>query len=135
MLKVRDFKDITETIEKKEKMRLRVESGFSQKSVIFRNTFGGTVLHVKEAPSEKLIITHMEFKKQREGLGTQVLSMLKIFAQENNMSSILVEDANTKAMVEFCKKHGFEQVQGEVYVKGDGEFYGNYELPLEDISQ
>jgi hypothetical protein len=134
MLKVRDFKEITDRIEKREKTRLRIETGFSQKSLICRNTFGGTVLHIKEVPSEKLIISHMEFKKQREGLGTEVLSLLKEFAQKNNMSSLVMEDANTKPMLEFCKKHGFKAIQGEVYVKGDGEFYGNYELPLEEIS-
>lgn len=130
MLKTREFNEIKNIIERMDKQRIKVESGLSQKTITCKNSFGGLVLTLKELPTNQLIITHMEFKNPRQGVGSLVLEELKKLAQLKGMKSILVENASTEAMIEFCQKHHFKAVQGEIYIKGDGLVYGKYELDL-----
>lgn len=130
MLKVRDFSEFKSIIEKVDKQRIRLESGLSQKTITFKNTFGGVVLVIKELPTNQLAITHMEFKNPRQGLGTIVLEELEKYARLHQMKSILVENASSKSMIAFCNKHNFKSIIGEVYITGDGLVYGNYELRL-----
>jgi hypothetical protein len=129
-MRERDFKDLIDMIQKREKLRLRVESGLSQNSLTIHNTYGDKVLQFKVIPEDKLVIQHISFQNPRKGLGTLVVERLKDYANSQNISTILVENGTTEAIVKFAKKHGFKPVQGEVFIKEDGVLYGNYELSL-----
>lgn len=132
MLREREFKTLIETIQKSERVRLRVETGYSQQTLTLRTPYGDKVLQFKVISDDKLVIQHMAFQKQRTGIGTIVLELLKAYSLKNNLFDIGIENGNSPSIVAFAKKHGFEEVKGEVYIKEDGIFYGNYLLSLTD---
>ena len=130
MLRERDFQAIIEVIQRSERIKLRAETGFSQKSFTLRTPFSGVVLQFKVVDDEHLVIQRMSFTKQRSGLGTTVLNELKAYAVQQQLPAIIIEDVNTIAMYEFARKHGFETVTGSVYIQPDGRLYGTYRLVL-----
>lgn len=134
MLKVNDFKDVTALIEKRDKVRMKVANGLSKNNLFFRCDYDETELYLKESFPKKLIISRIAFKNKRQGIGSAVLELLKKYCLEQGYSSIIVESTLTIEMIEFCKKHEFEPMEGQVFLSKDGELYGNYELELKDIT-
>lgn len=130
MLREREFKALIEQIEKGEGIRLRVDTGFSNQTLSIRNLFGDMVLQFKVVPNEKLVIQHMAFRNQRNGIGALTLEALTTYAKENHLYQIMIENGNTPSIVAFAKKYGFQEVKGEVYINKDGILYGNYLLQL-----
>ena len=130
MLREREFKALIERIQKVEGIRLRVDTGFSNRTLSIRTLFGDKVLQFKVVPDEKLVIQHIAFRNQRKGIGGFTLEALTTYAKENHLHQIMIENGNTLSIVAFAKKYGFQEVKGEVYINEDGILYGNYLLQL-----
>lgn len=95
--------------------------------LIIRDELHNIILMIRFNPTiHKMIIANIEFVHQRQGHGSQLLSILKAYGHENGYEKIEVESLLSEAIYEFVKKHGFTR-------KNNGcppEIYGDWELYL-----
>lgn len=83
-------------------------------------------MHIRSTIQKHLVIARIELKHQRQGYGTKLMKLIDNYCKAKGFVAIEIESVLTKAMNNFCIKHGFELKPDNSGIV-DGEiFYGSF---------
>lgn len=120
-IQIEDFKDVIELFEKD--CGEPVESYISFNRLFVYGNGNELMLRINKHTSS-LVIARVLFVNQRVGYGTLLLERLEKVARKYGLSKMYVESVLTEEMINFLKKHGFENVESGFRV--DGIYYSDW---------
>ena len=121
-------KEIADIIEDGDGCRINVTRGIRE--LWFRGD-EDTELRLVFQWDLKLIISRVAFKNKRCGTMSKILNILISFCKENGVKEIETQCVETKAMANFCIKHGFTpDLNASIQIKDADFIIGNYKLAI-----